>query len=262
MRFRASQRELFSVLAALFLGGACLLTSPMQASAGPPFLTDDPQPIDFRHWEAYLFTTQDVTSAGDAVNLPAIETNYGPAPNLHLHIVVPYAQNLANTAPHTSGLGDIELGVKYRFVQETAGRPMVGVFPMAEVATGNASQGLGNGVTWYRLPLWIQKSYGPWTTYGGGGWAINSAPGMANYPFGGWLVQRDLGSKLTLGGELYSEGPTTVGGQHATFYNVGGYLKPTDNFNVLFSVGHTISGENHAIAYFALYWTWGPKGKE
>jgi hypothetical protein len=262
MRLPANKRDLLNIVAGVLLLAACLLASPVQAWAGPPFLTDDPQPIDYRHWESYLFTTQDVTSSGNAVNLPAIETNYGPAPNLHLHIVVPYAQNIANGAPHTSGLGDIELGVKYRFVQETAGRPMIGIFPMAEVATGNAAQGLGNGVTWYKLPLWIQKSYGPWTTYGGGGWAINSAPGMANYPFGGWLVQRDIGSKLTLGGELFSEGPTIVGGQHATFYNVGGYLKPTDNFNILFSVGHTISGENHAIGYFALYWTWGPKGKE
>ena len=25
--------------------------------AGPPFLTDDPDPVDFQHWEAYLFTS-------------------------------------------------------------------------------------------------------------------------------------------------------------------------------------------------------------
>jgi hypothetical protein len=258
MRLLTCERS-YGLLIALFLASGALLGSPVKALAGPPFLTDDPQPIDYRHWEAYLFTTQDVTSSGNSVNLPAIETNYGPAPNLHLHIVVPYSQNLANGAPHTSGLGDIELGVKYRFIQESAGRPMVGIFPMAELATGNAALGLGNGVTWYKLPLWIQKSYGPLTSYGGGGYAINNAPGMTHYTYGGWLVQHDIGDKLTFGGEIFSQGPTTVGGQHVTVYNLGGYLKPTDTFNILFSVGHSISGENHAIGYFALYWTWGPK---
>ena len=27
--------------------------------AGPPFLTDDPEPVDYQHWEAYLFTLGD-----------------------------------------------------------------------------------------------------------------------------------------------------------------------------------------------------------
>jgi len=248
---------------AVFAGLALTLSlGATPATAGPPFLTDDPQPIDYRHSEGYLFSTMDKGAGNTAFSGPAIEYNYGPAPNVHLHIVVPDAWSLPAGSPQSTGLGDIEFGTKFRFVQETNGTPQIGVFPMIELPTGNAANGLGNGRAWFRLPLWAQKSWGPWTAYGGGGHAINRASGMSDYNFGGGLLQRDFGNHLTLGGEIFAQGPTTAGGSSATFYNWGGYVKPSDTFNVLFSVGHTFAGESHAIGYFALYWTWGPHEAE
>ena len=47
-------------------------------------------------------------------------------------------------------------------------RPMIGVFPLVEAPTGDARRGLGAGHTREFLPLWLQKSFGGWTTYGGG----------------------------------------------------------------------------------------------
>ena len=137
--------------------------------------------------------------------------------------------------------------------------PEIGIFPAVEAATGNSAKGLGNGRTWYRLPLWIQKSWGSWTTYGGGGYAFNDAPGQQNYWFGGWEIQHDLSDKLTLGGELYAQGADAVVGQSTTIANIGGYWNFTPGFSLLFSGGHSISGESHAVAYLALYWTWGPE---
>ena len=78
---------------------------------------------------------------------------------------------LTSVTPEAAhGLGDIELGVKYRFLSETARRPQIGIFPMLEVPSGDPRRGLGNGQVWARLPLWLQKSSGPWTTYGGAGY--------------------------------------------------------------------------------------------
>ncbi|MBZ5502905.1 MAG: hypothetical protein LAN59_11840, partial [Acidobacteriia bacterium] len=177
------------------------LLSPAIASAGPPFQTDDPQPIDFNHYEFYAFGAADGTALGTGTTGPAIEFNWGALPNLHLHIVIPAAGVLpANNpallplgaGPNAFGLGDVELGVKYRFVQETKRRPMIGVFPMFEAPTGNPNKGLGVGKGWAKLPVWIQKSFGPWTTYGGVGENVNNAPGFRNFTYGGWLVQRDI----------------------------------------------------------------------
>jgi hypothetical protein len=234
------------------------LTLASPAAAGPPFLTDDPVPVEPAHWEAYVFGTRDAAPDVTQLQGPAFELNFGAAPNLQLHLVAPFASAAVTRGPTTHGFGDIEVGVKYRFVQETEHRPQVGIFPMLELPTGDADRGLGNGQLWARLPFWVQKSWGPWTTYGGGGYALNRAPGARDYLFGGWLVQRDLSAKLTLGGEVYSSGADTTGGRGSTIFNTGGYYNFKRDFSLLFSLGQSFSGERHAVAYVALYWTWGP----
>jgi hypothetical protein len=233
------------------------LSATLGLQAGPPFLTDDPEPVDFNHWEFYIFGQGDRTATAGAISAPAVEFNYGVAHNTQLHLVAPVANVSSAGAGWTSGYGDTEVGVKYRFLDETEVLPQVGVFPMAELATGSSARGLGNGRTWYRLPVWAQKSWGPWTTYGGGGMAINSAPGQRNHGFAGWLVQRDLGEHLTLGTELFRQGADTTDGRGSTLANAGGYLKFTENFNLLFSAGRSIAGERHTVWYLGLYWTGG-----
>jgi hypothetical protein len=227
--------------------------------AGPPFLTDDPEPVDLNHWEFYVFGQGDQTSGYNAIAGPAIEMNYGILPNTQLHLIAPVANFSSGGSGWASGYGDTELGVKYRFLDETDSLPQIGIFPMAELATGNSSSGLGNGKTWYRLPLWIQKSRGPWTSYGGGGVVLNSALGQRNSGFAGWLIQRDLGKYLNLGTEVFWQGSDAVGGPGSAITNVGGSINFTERFNLLFSVGRSISGERHTVWYLGLYWTGGPE---
>lgn len=225
-------------------------------------MTDDPEPIEYHHSEAYLFSTYDKGPDGSRqIQLPAFEYNTSPIEDVHLHIVAPIT-NLyppgGGTQAH--GVGDVELGIKYRFLHETDSRPQVGIFPMLELPTGDSSQGLGNGRTWMTFPIWLQKSWGDWTTYGGGGHAFNSAPGMRNYNFGGWLLQRKMTGSLILGGELFAQGATNELGQGTTFFNMGGYyndIQPCGGCSLLFRLGHSISGVSHATAYLGLYWSWG-----
>ena len=210
-------------------------TVPATVFAGPPFLTDDPEPVPFKHWEAYLFSTVDATRKSTNGTGPAFEFNVGALPNLQVHLIIPLAFDSPADAPNAYGLGDMEFGLKYRFIQETDYRPMVGVFPLLEIPTGNANRGLGNGRAWWRLPLWLQKSWGPWTTYGGGGYAINPAPEQRNYYFGGWLLQRDFGERLTLGGEIFSQGKSSDDTRSFAVFNLGGFFKITPNFHLLFT---------------------------
>jgi len=177
-----------------------------RALAGPPFQTDDPEPVDLGHYEFYVFATSDGTPLETDPVGPAFEFNWGALPNTQLHAVVSFgAIDPSNdpryapegAGPSAYGLLDTELGVKYRFIQQTDSVPEVGVFPMVELPTGSALRGLGVGKTWYKLPLWIQKDWGPWTTYGGGGYEIVNQTGYSNFRYAGWLLQRDLGDKWT-----------------------------------------------------------------
>ena len=244
---------IFVLSLGLFLAGT--------ASPGPPFLTDDPEPVEFKHWEAYLFSTVEVIPKQTDATGPAFEFNMGALPNLQVHLVIPMAFASPTDDPRAYGLGDIEFGVKYRFIQEKDHLPMVGVFPMLEIPTGDSNRGLGNGRVWWKLPLWLQKSWGPWTTYGGGGYVINPAPNQLNYYFGGWLLQRDFGERLTLGGEIFAQGKSSDDTGSFAVFNLGGNFKITPNFQLLFSGGHTFAGGTHTMGYLGLYWT-GGLGKE
>jgi hypothetical protein len=234
----------------------------LPAWAGPPFLTDDPEPVDLNHFEFYVFETSINYSGNTLIQGPAAEFNWGVLPEVQIHVISGLNYLSPASGPSAYGLGDAELGVKFRFIKEGDNNPQVGIFPLVEIPTGNPSNGLGNGVAWYKFPFWIQKRWGPWTTYGGGGYALNAAAGMRNYPFGGWLLQRDLNSSLTLGGELFAQGQDVDTDQGFLLVNLGGQFNFSPDFSLLFSGGHSVVGQDTTVTYFALYWTWGPEEKK
>jgi hypothetical protein len=187
-----------------------------------------------------------------------VELNYGAVPNLQLHLIAPVAFNAPSQESRQLGYGDTELGIKYRFLQETARLPQVGVFPLIELPTGDAARDLGSGHTQVFFPLWLQKSSGPWTTYGGGGYWINPGAGNRNWWFVGWLVQRQLSSRLTLGAEIFHETANEVGGTSDTKFNVDTIFDFSPTYHLLLSAGHTIQGPSGFQAYIAFQATFGP----
>ena len=128
--------------------------------------------------------------------------NCGLIPNGQFHIIVPVAFDNPTGGPMQTGFGDTELGFKYRFIDEDkyGSRPMVGVFPFLELPTGDESRALGASYVHAYFPLSIQKSFGDWTTYGGGGYWINHGDDTANrdYWFFGWLLQRQVTNNWSL----------------------------------------------------------------
>lgn len=217
------------------------------ANAGPPFRTDDPEPVDYQHWEFYTFTTGTHVSGDTSGIGPAFEFNYGLIPNGQFHIVVPGAFDSPAGGPDQFGVGDTELGFKYRFIEEEKDgtKPQIGIFPLLEVPTGDQDRGLGAGQFRAFLPIWVQKSFGDWTTYGGGGYWINQDDGLGdkNYWFFGWLLQRKVTETLTLGGEIFHQTADTVNGVDQTGFNLGGQYDFDEHNHLLFSAG---TGFQHA----------------
>lgn len=238
------------------MAAGMLLAGTTPCLAGPPFLTDDPVPVDDGHNEFYLFSTLDHADGASAIAAPAIEYNRGIGPDAQFHVVLPLAWNVPEHGAAATGLGDTELGIKYRFVNIGDGAWQAGIFPMVELATGDARRGLGNGHTWYRLPLWVQKSSGNWTVDGGGGWIVNPAPGMRNASFGGLLAQYAFDPRWTLGAEVFRQNALAADQPGYTLLNLGGYLNFTRSFSLLFSAGRSVAGARHTVAYLGLYWTW------
>ena len=182
-----------------------LAATRLYAQAGPPFQTDDPTPVDLGHYEAYIFSTVDGTPVEIDPTGPAFEFNWGAIPNIQLHAILPFGAILpsnnpvylpAGTGPSAFGLTDMELGIKYGFIKQTTHRPQIGSFTMFEIPTGSYSQGLGVGKVWYKLPLWAEKEFGPWSLVGGLGYTVVPQTDYSNFLYGGLLVKRVLESRL------------------------------------------------------------------
>jgi hypothetical protein len=218
-----------------------LLAAP--ARAGPPYRTDDPEPVAPGHWEVYVFTALTWTGDDAGGAAPGIEVNYGAARDVQLHLVAPLAVDRSDDGPTAAGLGDIELGAKLRLVHkdERGWRPQVGVFPLVELPTGAAARGLGSGRTRVFLPVWVQKSYGPWLTYGGGGYWINPGPLGRNAWYAGWLVQRQVTRQLALGAEVYWQGADRAGGQDSLGFNLGAVWDLSAHHHLLLSIGRALA---------------------
>ena len=134
----------------------------------------------------------------------------------------------------------------------------MGVFPLVEIPTGDASRGLGAGHVRAYLPVWLQKSFGKWTTYGGGGYWLNPGEGNRDWWFAGWLVQVQATAAFSPGVELYYQTPSEEGGSPELHVNAGFVLGIGEHHHLLFSAGRGIHGCGCDQAYAGYLFTFGP----
>jgi hypothetical protein len=216
--------------------------------AGPPFNTDDPVPVDFLHWEFYLASSYQFGKYDDNATLPHFEMNYGAVPNIQLHLLVGmgYAKEDSH---HQYGFMTAELGAKYRFINDEENNFQVGVFPLLEIPTSSRQSIVGNDHLQTFLPVWIQKSWGKFTTYGGVGYWINSGEDNRNSVFAGWQAQYDFTKTLSLGGEVYYESPDTKNGTSDVSFKVGGFINLNEENHILFSIGHSFKNTDVVSGY-------------
>ncbi len=238
---------------------------PTMARAGPPFRTDDPEPVDHQHIEMFVYSDGAHVRGETSGGALAVDFNYGAAPNLQLHVGPSTAFDATPGAPFHLGLGDTELGVKYRFLQEdkNGATPMASFYPLLVLPTGSQQRGLGEGYVRAFLPLWIEKNFGDWVTYGGGGYWLNnnSRFGGRNYLYAGWTLQRKVTSNLSLGGELFFQTagsvqlPTNLPGPDNLGFNLGGIYDLDEHNHLLASAGRGLLNARQTNL-FSWYLAW------
>ncbi len=226
---------------------ALVLLGTGRARAGPPFLTDDPEPVAAGHWEVYAAAQWSWTHASASGTAPHVEVNLGAMPGLQLHAVVPLVLAWDDDRTLRYGVGDLEVGTKLRFAEEGTWSPQLGIFPIVTLPTGSADEGLGAGVPEGLLPVWLQKTFAPWTTYGGAGLRL-SAEGHAVVL--GWLLQRDFGTTLTLGLEAYATIPLD-GSPVRVQLDAGAIVNFSALHHLLLSAGPSLGTDDVAQAYLA-----------
>jgi hypothetical protein len=152
----------------------CLLaTSNGPALAGPPFETDDPEPVGCHSVEIDVAQARQgaPTSSGYLW-----EVDYGPTKNVETSI---------GGQP-----GEIDLASAIQLAPETLKTPQVGFLPALTVKSDGTKETF--------LPFWAQKTIKDWTIFGGGGVSHGTE-------FGGLALMRNFRSGSSLGFELYHE---------------------------------------------------------
>jgi hypothetical protein len=241
---------------AAFLCAAAAAVIARPAAAGPPYITDDPEPTDTGHWENYLYV--EGTRALGAFDAPGvgIEVNYGALPDTQLTWSVPLTPN-----PGPGGMGVVWAplggGVKYRFIEEDENgwRPQVALFPQIFIPFGAASR---TESTTELLPLWLQKSFGPWTSFGGGGIMNNPGAGNRDYAIYGWALQRDVTSALQMGVEIFGQTRSGVGFGASDAAGLAAIYDFSDRWHLVGSLNTGFVNAREADRYsynLALKWT-------
>lgn len=242
MRLSALRR-----LRARLLALTAFLT-PTAAWAGPPFLTDDPEPTETGHWEIYAPLIEIAGRGSDFSGSVGAEINYGAAPDLQFTVGLPVAFAHDDTGTH-HGVGDLEMSAKYRFYHDEDAGLSVAAFPGISLPT--ASNGMGAGKVTALLPVWIQKDAGPWSVFGGGGYAINPGAGNRDYWTGGAAITRQIGERLMLGVEADRQGPDTVDARASTNLGLGAIYQLPKPLHLLASAGPTFSDSGGPASFHA-----------
>jgi hypothetical protein len=226
----------------------------MAALAGPPFITDDPEPTPTGQFEDYVFV--EGTRVGSVFGTPAVggEINYGPFADVQLTFSFPFNPN-----PGPGGYGivwaPLGAGFKYRFIEEDAGwRPQIAIFPSVSIPVGPSQS--GQPVTWF-LPLWGQKSFNDFSVFGGGGLTLNPGAGNRDYFSWGIGLLKQWASDFQAGPEVFGVARASVHDGGSAAVGFGAIYDLSDTWHLVGSANTAVANRREdAFSFnFALKWT-------
>ena len=236
----------------IIAGLAALMVLVPQARAGPPYVTDDPETTDYGHYEAYVFSSATSTRGGTS-GAAGIDFSYGAGPDLQLTLVAPMAYEPSSQGGSASGLGNIELAAKLRFAHQARLGWDVSVFP--RIFLPSASRTAGDQQGSYLLPLWAEKDWGQWSTFGGGGYVINRGGDARDFTVLGWAIGRQVTPRLQAGAEIFHQSAPSRSGLPSTGLNAGLRYDLSEHCHLLGSTGpglQNVSATNEHSWYLAL----------
>jgi hypothetical protein len=126
---------------AAVIASAFLLTAA-STQAGPPFVTDDPEPPPPGGWEINVPFIVERTPGKTDMDAPLFDLNYG-LPDIQLKLEIPIKVVHDDNNGTTAGLGDLLLGVKWRFFNNEKSQLQLGVYPQLLLSKWRSRAGTG-----------------------------------------------------------------------------------------------------------------------
>jgi hypothetical protein len=221
---------------------------PALALAGPPYISDDPEPTDLGQYEIYFFAMGAAGSQGLEL-ARGVDFNYGAAPNLQLTATLPIVRaEPADQGGVRNGLGNIELAAKYRFLRQDETGWDVAIFPRVFLPSESAA--FGDRGTSLFLPIWLEKDWETgWSTFGGGGCELHRGADARNFCLAGWAVTRQLTKTVQLGVELVHQGADAQDSKPSTSAGFGIKIDLDAHFHFLAYAGPGLQNVSPAARY-------------
>lgn len=230
-------------LGVFFLTACCLLStsaSPLLADAGPPLITDDPDTPGSNRWEINFAGLLERSARERFLQSPDFDINYGLGDSLQLKIELPWLLHDTEDAPRESGLGNTQIGVKWRFMDEGRSGVSLSVYPQFEFnnPTSAALRGVVDEGTEFLLPVELERALGPVTINGEIGYSFHqTTPDEVIY---GLALDYTPTKKLKLLSEIHTvaeRGP----GQGQRVFNLGMARDINDTYTLLASAGRSLA---------------------
>ena len=212
--------------------------------AGPPYTLDDAFILDpgqgelIPYFDVVLMPGHDAGEAG-------FDTNWGLFDGFQLGVIVPLHKFEAGQ--DRVELGDVLLHAKFSLTSGGNGVPGLAMGPILAIPTAsNGREKLGLDV-----PLHATIQSGEWEFDLGAGYRFQADVDGGSLPFGGFVVQRPLSDRFSLGVEFYAEGGG-AGGKALAMAGPGFSWAISDRITLV-GVGHAILANRAENGRFHVY---------
>jgi hypothetical protein len=240
-----------------------LLSLPASfAQGGPPYYTNDPGTPGNFQWEInlgympFLYDKQSIT------HTPDVDINFGLGDRIQLTFENAWLRVDNLPGPPKYGLGQDQLGVKWRFYDNKDSGLAISLFP--QVSLNNPNKSVNRGITprgaSLILPVEFSKKLGPID--------INWEAGYNLVHLGsdGWLagvvVGHDMTKNLEMDAEFYGVGAFHPSNDSTTL-GIGARYKIHPPFILLLMAGRSVeaarNGQPYFVGYFGMQFLLPPK---
>jgi len=139
-----------------------IICFPLGVLAGPPILTNDTGTPGPGKWETNMGFTVEKRQDTTLFNTPAIDLNYGIGDRIQLNYSVSWIVLDMTNEGAKNGLGNSEVAVKWRFLDEDKDGLALSVYPrfIFNNPVSSADRGLVDKGTVFRLPFQMEKKIG------------------------------------------------------------------------------------------------------
>jgi len=218
---------------------------------GPPLLTDDAATPGDGRAELNIALTVEKFRGETLYEAPLLDFNYGIGERAQLKIELPWLLKHEHPGPEASGLGNILVGFKYRFLDQAQAEVGVSVYPQTEFRTTAHSRRVGlvgEGLS-LLLPVQVERDFGLvsvngelgylWVEEGDDAWIWGIA------------VARDLVEGFEILGEIHGDAGRRFD-RGEMVWNLGARVKLSELHTILVSAGRGFRGEPRLIGYLGL----------